>query len=138
MELIEEVYKNASMGVSSTSNLIDCLKDKDNKIKNELEDILKEYQKYEKESEKIIKKKKEGLKETGIMGKTMVKMNIKKEVINDNSDAAIASMLIEGITLGNLELSKKIKNSKCKESIKIAKEMLTFGENEINKLKKYL
>ncbi len=138
MELLEEIYKNASMGISSVTDLINDIKEKDNKIKNELEYILKEYQKFEKESEKLLKKKKEKPKETGVIAKTMVKMNIKKEVIADNSDAALADMLVQGITLGNLELEKKVKNSDCKEAIKLANEFIKFGEGEIDKLKKYL
>ena len=138
MELLEEIYKNASMGVSSTSDLINDIKEKDNKIKTELECILKEYQKFEKESKKLLKENKKEAKETGVMAKTMVKMNIKKEVMSDNSDAALADMLIQGITLGNLELEKKVKNSDHKEAIKLANEFIKFGEGEIDKLKKYL
>lgn len=138
MELLEEIYKNASMGVSSTTDLINDIKEKDNKIKTELEFILKEYEKFKKESCKRLKKCKKEPKETNIMAKTMVKMNIKKEVITDNSDAALADMLIEGITLGNLELEKGVKNAKDKDAIKLANEFIKFGEEEIEKLKKYL
>ena len=138
MELLEEIYKNASMGVSSTTDLINDIKEKDNKIKTELEYILKEYEKYKKESYKLLKKGKKEPKETGVMAKTMAKMNIKKEVINDNSDSALADMLIEGITLGNLELEKGVKNAKDKDAIKIATDFIKFGEEEIEKLKKYL
>ncbi len=75
------------------------------------------------------------------MADMMSKMGIKREVIMDNSDSAIAEMLIEGFTMGNLELSKLIdsyKDQADKKILKIAKELQTFGENEIKKLKAYL
>ncbi len=138
MELLEEIYKNASMGVSSTTDLINDIKEKDNKIKTELETILKEYEKFKKESCKLLKKCKKEPKGTNVMAKTMVKMNIKKEVINDNSDSALADMLIQGLTLGNLELEKGVKNAKDKNAIKLANDFIKFGEEEIKNLKKYL
>lgn len=138
MELLEEIYKNASMGVNSTSELINDIKDKDNKIKTELEYILKEYEKFRKESCKLLKKNKKEPKEANMMAKAMIKMNIKKEVISDNSDSALADMLIEGITLGNLQLEKALKNAEDKAAKEIANEFIKFGEEEIEKLKEYL
>ena len=68
-------------------------------------------------------------------------MGIKKEVINDNSDASMAEMLIQGISMGSLEMQKKIKAYEKKideETLKLAKSFLKFQENAIEKLKKYL
>ena len=36
MKLLEEIYKNASMGADSVSNLLKDLEEKDNKIKKEM------------------------------------------------------------------------------------------------------
>ena len=71
----------------------------------------------------------------------MSKMNISKEMMNDNSDANIANMLIQGLTMGNLELSKHIDNYKevaDKKVIDLAKKLKKFGEEYIEKLKVYL
>ena len=75
------------------------------------------------------------------MADVMSKVNIKKEVMNDNSDSSIASMLIQGLTMGNLELDKKINNYKEiieNKNLKIAEDFKKFGEVYIEKLKKYL
>lgn len=75
------------------------------------------------------------------MADIMSKMGIKKEVKEDNSDAAIADMLIQGFTMGNLEMQKRIDNFEGKADKKIinlAKELLKFGENSIQNLKPYL
>ena len=42
-ELMEHIYKDAEMAVYTLTTLTNDLKDKDNKIKKTLEDILKEY-----------------------------------------------------------------------------------------------
>ena len=40
----------------------------------------------------------------------MSTMGITKEVKKDNSDAAIADMLIKGVSMGSIEMEKKIKD----------------------------
>ena len=138
MKLLEEIYKNASMGADSISNLIKELEEKDNKIKKDLEFIKKGYEEFMKKSCKLMKKNKTGPKDENLMIKAMSKMNIKKELKIDNSDAAIADMVIQGISLGNIEIEKGIKNSEDKDEIKLAKEFIEFSEEKIEKLKNYL
>ena len=43
-ELMEHIYKDAEMASYTLTKLIRDLKDKDNKIKKTLEDIMKEYE----------------------------------------------------------------------------------------------
>ena len=93
------------------------------------------------ESKKIMKKHSYEVKENSMMKKMMSTMGIKKEVMSDNSDAAIAHMLTEGINLGILDMETKIKNYKdCvdKKTYKLAKEYLEYQQGEIEKLKEYL
>ena len=86
-ELMECIYKD--------------LKNKNNKIKKLLEDILKEYKKREKKSAKYLK--------NGIMTKMMDNMGIKKEVIINNSDSSIAKMLIKGVSTESVDMEMRIK-----------------------------
>ena len=141
LEMLEYLYKASNMGHSSTEDLLTELKEKDNKIKKLLEDINKQYEHYEKESARLLKKNKKEPKSAGIMADMMSKMSIKKEVIKDNSDSSIADMLIQGLTMGNLEIDKRISNFKKevdKKTINLAKEFRKFGEDYIKKLKGYL
>ncbi len=71
----------------------------------------------------------------------MSSMGIKKEVKADNSDSAISDMLIQGISMGVIEMEKKIKaySDNCeKEYVNLAKDFLKFQQKAINELKKYL
>ena len=140
-EILEYIYQTSNMGYQSTKDLIDSLKGKDNKIKKLVEEINKNYEKYAKETEKLLNKQDLKAKPVGMMAKAMSKMSINKEMISDNSDANIADMLIQGLTMGNLELSKHIDNyekTADKKIINLAKNLKKFGEEYIEKLKNYL
>lgn len=140
-EILEYIYQTSNMGYQSTKDLINSLKGKDNKIKKILEEIEKNYEKYYKESEKMLNKQDIKAKPIGIMAKAMSKMSITKEMMSDNSDANIANMLIQGLTMGNLELTKHIDNyekTADKKNINLAKSLRKFGEEYIEKLKVYL
>ena len=140
-EILEYIYQISNMGMQSTKYLIDSLKGKDNKIKKLVEEIEKNYEKYAKETEKLLNKQDLKAKPIGMMAKAMSKMSINKEMISDNSDANIADMLIQGLTMGNLELTKhieKYEKTANKKIINLAKSLRKFGEEYIEKLKVYL
>lgn len=141
VELLEYIYQNAEMGVFTLTILINELKDKENKIKKTVEDEIKGYEKYLKESKKLIEKSKYELKENGMMSKMGASMGIKKETKCDNSDAAISHMIVEGLTMGVVDISTKINNYKDvadKKVISLAKDFLKFQEDEIERLKAFL
>lgn len=141
MELLNFVYENAEMGVHTLNNLSDILRNKDNKIKGLIEDELKEYNSFLKESEKLLIKNKIEPKKTNMMAKISSKMGITMETIKDNSDPAIASMVIEGLTMGIVEMETKIENYKKlvdKKVLKLSTKFLKFQEEEIEKLKTFM
>ena len=141
MELLNFVYENAKMGVHTLNNLSNTLRNKDNKIKGLIEDELKEYNNFLKESEKLLKKNKIEPKKTNLMSKISSKMGIAMETMRDNSDPAIASMVIEGLTMGIVEIETKIENYKKlvdKKILKLANKFLKFQEEEIEKLKTFM
>lgn len=141
MELLNFVYENAEMGVHTLNILSDTLRKRDNKIKGLIEDELKEYNNFLKESEKLLKKNKIEPKKTNLMAKLSSKMGITMETMKDNSDPAIASMVIEGLTMGIVEIQTKIENYKKlvdKKILKLSIKFLKFQEEEIEKLKIFM
>lgn len=140
-ELLEFIYQNASMGVKSCTNLIKILNTKDNKIKKIVEGELKGYESFVKKSEKLLKKYKVEPKEKGVMADFMSKMGMNMEMMKDNSDARVADMLTKGFTMGNVDISKKIdrfEGDADKDILKLAKDLLKFGNENIELLKPYL
>lgn len=141
LELLEYIYKTAEMGSYSLTKLIECLNGKENKIKKVVEDEIKGYEKYLEDSKKLIEKHDYDLKESGLMAKMGAAMGIKKETMIDNSDASIAHMIIEGLTMGVVDISSKINNYKDdadKKILNLAKSFLKFQEDEIERLKTFL
>ena len=140
-ELVEQVYKDAEMGSYSTTKLIEKLREKDNKIKGYLDEILEKYNSFSEKAKNILESNDMNLPEEGFMAKMMSSLGISKEVMADNSDSAMADMLIQGISMGSIEMEKKVKAYKDKvdkENLDLAKDFLKFQEKTIEELKKYL
>ncbi len=141
IELLEYIYKNSEMSVYTLNYLLKQLKEKENKIKKVIEEEKRIYKDFANDCKKIIKKYKYSLKESGLMARIMSSMGIKKEVDTDNSDAAIAHMLVEGITMGIVDMETKIKNFKenvDRKVYKIAKAYLKYSTEEVERLKAYM
>lgn len=140
-ELYKHILKDTDMSVFSLTKLLEGLKDKDNKIKKTVEDILKGYERYLEECKSYLEENDVDLEYDGMMAKTGAKMGIMKEVKDDNSDAAIADMLIKGVTMGSIDMEKKIKDYEGeadKKELKFAKKFLSFQQEVIEGLKKFL
>ncbi len=140
-ELLEYIYESSEMGVVSLTNLLKDLNEKENKLKPVISDELSFYEKYQKKAKKALEKLDVSPKHNSMMTKMMSKMGISKEVKSDNSDASIAHMLVEGLTMGVVDMETKIKNYEKdadKKILKLASEYLKFQQNEIEKLKTYL
>lgn len=140
-ELIEYLYHNAQMGAYTLTSLINKLNNKENKIKLWISEHIKEYEKYVKECETYIKKNKLDIKGISLMSKMGSNMGIKMEVIKDNSDSAIASMIIEGITMGITQIDSKInKFSKVASNkiLRLSKNYKKSLEKQFEDLKKFL
>ena len=141
LELMEYLYQNSEMGVHTLTTLLKELNDKENKIKKLVEEQLKEYEKFQKESKAIIKKYKLDPKGTSIMAKMGSDMGIKKEVKCDNSDASISHMIIEGVTMGLVDIEIKIKNYDGiveNDILKLAENYKKALEGQLEDLKEYL
>ena len=140
-ELVLHIYKDAEMSAYSLTRLLKDLKDKDNKIKKTLEDILKEYEEWKSTTKKYLKKHDAEISENGMMAKMMAGMGIDKEVNSDNSDSAIADMIIKGISTGTVDMEKKLKQYRDEaneKELELAEDFLKFQEKAIDILKEYL
>lgn len=140
-ELLMYIYKNADMGVKSTTKLIRLLNNCDNKIKKVVEGELKGYENFLKKSKALLKKNKVEPKGSSIVADISSSIAMDMEFMKDNSDAKIADILIRGFTMGNIEIDKKIdkyKKDADKSILKLAKELKRFGEINIELLQPYL
>lgn len=141
IELLEYIYKNAEMGMYTINELLKNLNNKENKIKMITEKELNEFEYFYKNSKKLLKKNNVSSKNNGTFTKMSASMGIKMETMKDNSDANIAQMLIQGITMGTVEIESKIENYKNvvnKSNLALAKKYLKTLYKQIEELKKFL
>ena len=140
-ELIEKIYKDASMGRFSTEKLLGNLKDKDNKIIGDVEEIFKGYSSFEEKAKEILLSRDIPPEKVGNMTKMMSSMGIFKEVLADNSDSAIADLLIQGLLMGEVEMKKRIENASDdvnKDDFDLAKDFLKFQKKSHKIMEIYL
>ena len=142
LEIVNHIYKDSEMAISTLTKLSNTLEKKDNKIKDTVEDIIKGYERYFKDAKKILNKNNCKKEKNGIVSKVMANMGIDKEVRDDNSDSAMADMLIKRVSMGSIDLEKKLKKYKDKEIddklLELANDFKDFQYDIIKKLKEYL
>jgi len=140
-ELLVLIHENVKMGLTSTKKLLSLLLNTNNKIKMTLESELKTYESLYNKTKKEIKKQKITIEKKGLLKTLTSTVAMKTEVNKDNSDSNIASILIRGFNMGNIDIEAKIKSYKKevdKSILNLAKEVLAFEESEITKLKSFL
>ena len=141
LELLEYIYKNAEMGVYSSTKLIQDINGKENKIIKTVEGILKGYENYFKDSKALIKKYKYPQNKNSIITKISSSMGMKMEIAKDNSDSAIAKLLTQGLTMGVVDIASKIdryEHDADKKILSLAKRYMKFQKEAIDFLKDYL
>lgn len=140
-ELLILLHDNIKMGISSTKKLIELIKEKNNKIKFLLEEELQRYEELYKKCKKYIKKEKIKIEHSGLLKNLTANTAMKMEIKKDNSDSKVASILIRGFNMGNIDIESKIKEYKKeanKETINLAEDLLDFGKKQIKLLEEYI
>lgn len=140
-EFLTYLYQDSDMALNNLTLLIKKINKKDNKIKRVIEDIIKGYEEYLKKIKKYMKDNKYCIESKPLISKMGAYLGINMEIMKDNSDSRIADMLIQGMTMGVLNVSKKIDNYKDridKELIKLGEEFKEYQQKSIDKLKVYL
>lgn len=137
-ELLNFVYQNSQMGIETLHQIIGIVED--SKFKKRLESQYKEYEKINKESEKLLNSN--GYDEKGISAfdkiKTYFMINI--QTLTDKSTSHIAEMLIIGSNMGVINAIKNLKKYKNAEQEinELMDQLLKFEEDNIKELKEYL
>lgn len=140
-EVLDYIYKNATMGYESTMTVLKSLKNKDNKIKGVVVDIINSYEQFTKESELLLAKINADGKKANPLASISVDMNVMMKTMKDNSDSAIAKMLIKGLTMGQNNMAKVFDNLDSnldKKVFNLLNDFKDFQTNAIRKLEKYL
>ena len=136
--LLDEVYKSVTMGSDSVSTLIGKTNDAD--MRAALTVQLEGYQNFTSTTRTKMNEKNYKIKETGVLAKIPAEVTMNVTTMMDNSNTKIAEMMINGSTMGIIELTRKIRRTPCADadSSKIANDVVAFEENNIAKMKTFL
>ena len=139
-EILEHIYKNVKMGSDSITSLLH--KVKDDRMISDLTTQLTGYENFACRAADMLKNSGVHPEEEGLMKKIPAKAGIAMNMAMDPSNSHIAEMMIQGSSMGIVDMTKYINAAKrvtiSKEAVALAGEVVTFEENNIERLKAYL
>lgn len=107
IELLNYIHQNAQMGIETIKQLLKETKDEN--MKNVLQKHLNEYQKFYDMADNKLKSKNIEPKELNFLSKAFTDLMINLKTLRDKSPSHMAEMLIQGSTMGIVDMTKKIK-----------------------------
>lgn len=138
IKLLRECDAGIQMGISSIEEVLEYVHDK--KLYQCLSDCMKKHEKLKEEIQKILKEYQDEGKEPGMVAKGMswVKTNVR--LVLNESDATIADLITDGCNMGAKSLGKYLNEYpeaelKVKE---IARKLIHLEEDLAEGLRKYL
>lgn len=137
-ELLNFVYKNSQMGVTTIKQLIGIVEDND--FKKHLESQFNEYQEIHKAAQESLNENGYDEKGIGALDKIKTYWMINMETLMDKTPSHISEMLIIGSNMGIIKAVKDLKKYKNAEPciITLMERLLRFEENNVQQLKKFL
>ena len=108
VEMLNYVYQNAEMGRDALTQLIQITND--TKFRKTMEAQLNEYQNVFDSAEKMIQERNEQAKGVGPMAKISSRLMVNTKTMMDSSPSKMAQMLIQGSTMGVVEVTRHMKD----------------------------
>lgn len=136
--ILNELNKGIKMGMDSISNVSE--KVQDDRFKQDLKYQYDEYNKILNEVNDELTNYDDFPKELNPMQKAMGWMGVELNTISDKSNSKIAEMMIQGTNMGIIEGVKLLnQNPEADTEVKnILNEFIKFQESTVEQLKKYL
>ena len=139
-ELLQDIYSNVKMGSESIINLLPKIKD-DN-MKTYMTSQLDQYEKFAQVARKELISQGVEPKEVNPISKLGAKIGMEMKSMQDSTTSHMAEMMVQGSTMDVTDLLQKVsvyeKLPECRNSVKLAKEIIAFEEKNIEKMKEFL
>lgn len=134
--LLQELYKNTTMGGDSIINLMDKVENKD--MRREMTNELSRYREYTNKVTKLLNDR--GLKpeEPSMAAKAGSKIGMAFNTMLDTTTSHIAEMMINGATMGIINIEKQLNNGPDGEARQLAEEILDFEKSTSDNLARFL
>lgn len=140
IEFLEYLYQNSKICQETIARII-----KTRNKQDELEQIIKkqfvEYKKISNSAKSMLERRRKKVKEEiNVMGKIVTYMEIKKNIVKDDSISQIALLLAEGSKIGIEHINERLESIEItnKPILNLAKRLIDIEKNNIEKLKEYI
>jgi hypothetical protein len=138
--LLQEIYKNVTMGTDSLMTILG--KAEDETLRENLSADLDTYEGYAKRAKEKLEAMSVEPKGVNALQKLPAEMGITMSTLTDRSNSKMAELMIEGAVMGVTEFKELIreadKNGASLENVRLAGDVLSFHEEMINKMRRYL
>jgi hypothetical protein len=137
-ELLNYIHQNAQMGQDTVHQLSGIVQD--GGFKTLLDSQFQEYKKMFDSTEKRLKTIGSQVKDVNALSKMSAYLMINMETLVDKSPEHIAEMMIQGSTMGVIQITRKLKEYKdADEEIKyMGEHLLGLEQQNIEECKRYL
>lgn len=138
IELLNYIYQNAEMGKVTIGQLIDIAEEQS--FKHSLQSQFREYNEIFDMADNKIKEFQEKSKGIGAMTKLKTYIMINMNTIKDKTASHIAEMMIQGSSMGIVDITKKLKeyNNAEPDIIELGNRLLKFEQQNIEEMKTFL
>lgn len=138
VELLNYIYQNAEMGKNTISQLIGI--SQNDGYKKLLQSQLQEYTWIYDSTDKKLKEYSKEAKNINTFSKASTYAMINLKTLMNKSPSHISEMLIQGSTMGIIDLTKKLKEyaDADQEILSLANKLLKLEQNNVEECKKYL
>ena len=139
MEMLNYIHQNSEMGQDTLHRLQGMVKD--TRFKGLLDSQFQEYKKIFDQSEQKIKSRGSEAKELRPFSKITTYVTLNMETLTDKSPSHISEMLIQGSTMGIIDITKKLKEygtSAAQDVVDLGNQLLQFEQQNVEECKQFL
>ena len=138
VELLNYIHQNSEMGQDTIKQLVGISKDEE--YKKMLQSQLEEYKMIYDTTDKKIKELNKQAKDINVFSKASTYFMVNLNTLVNKTPSHISEMLIQGSTMGIIDITKKIKEypNADKEILDLANKLLKLEQNNVEECKKYL
>ena len=138
IEFLEYIYQNSKMGQDSIINMLKT-RNKNDEIELVLKEQLKDYRKVVNSASDMLERRMKKVKDINVMAKIGTYMNIKLNMLEDDSPQKVADMFIEGSKMGIEQIEKNLQeyNISNKYVKNLGEKLLEIEKKNISNLHKY-
>lgn len=138
VELLNYIHQNAEMGKNTIGQLIGISEDEE--YKKLLQTLLQEYKSIYDRTDKKLKEVNKEAKNINSFSKASTYIMINLKTLTNKTPSHISEMLIQGSTMGIIDLTKKLKEyaDADQEILALANQLLKLEQNNVEECKKFL